>query len=113
MARAGWQVEPFGGRSVLVRGVPAPLVGKPPGQALLDFLDALLGEDLPPSTEEQVAAVIACHSAVTAGMLLSMEEMTALLEDLARTREPHTCPHGRPTMVLLSRAALEKEFRRR
>jgi DNA mismatch repair protein MutL len=113
MARAGWQVEPFGGRSVLVRGVPAPLVGKPPGQALLDFLDALLGEDLPPSTEEQVAAVIACHSAVTAGMLLSMEEMTALLEDLARTREPHTCPHGRPTMALLSRAALEKEFRRR
>ncbi|MFN3974320.1 MAG: DNA mismatch repair endonuclease MutL [Dehalococcoidia bacterium] len=113
IAQSGWQVEPFGERAVLVRGVPATLAGKPPRQALLDFLDALLGEDLPTPVEERVAAVIACHSAVTAGMLLSQEEMASLLEDLGRAREPHTCPHGRPTMVLLSRAYLEKEFRRR
>lgn len=113
IAQSGWRVEPFGERTVLVRGMPAPLVGKPPRQALLDFLDALLGEDIPAPVEERVAAVIACHSAVTAGMLLSVEEIASLLEDLGRAREPHTCPHGRPTMVLLSRAYLEKEFRRR
>ncbi|MDW8120382.1 MAG: DNA mismatch repair endonuclease MutL [Chloroflexota bacterium] len=115
IAQAGWQVEPFGERAVLVRGMPAPLVGKPPRPAFLDFLDALLGDDLPQGMgmEARVAAVVACHSAVTAGMLLSPQEMASLLEDLGRAEDPYTCPHGRPTLVLLSRAYVEKEFRRR
>ena len=63
--------------------------------------------------QDRLAASIACHSAVRAGDTLALAEMHELLRALEKCSWPHTCPHGRPTMVHLSAAQLEKEFGRR
>ncbi|HMO97246.1 MAG TPA: hypothetical protein PKD27_14130, partial [Tepidiformaceae bacterium] len=61
----------------------------------------------------RAAATVACHSSIRAGMPLAMEEMRRLLEDLERTAQPRTCPHGRPTLVHLGTEAIERQFGRR
>jgi DNA mismatch repair protein MutL len=61
---------------------------------------------------ERTLAIIACHSAVRAGQTLSLEEARELIRQLERTTAPYTCPHGRPTMIHLSSAQLEKSFSR-
>ena len=110
--RVGFQVEPFGGLTYLVRGVPS-LVDTSPGQALLEILDSMLEGGGFESWEERAAYSIACHGAIRAGKTLSQEEMTALTRQLERCQQPNTCPHGRPTMVHLTTASLEREFGRR
>ena len=57
-------------------------------------------------------ASIACHGAVRSGQALSDDEMRELVRQLEQAANPHTCPHGRPTMIHLSSAQLEKEFGR-
>ncbi|MBI4232845.1 MAG: DNA mismatch repair endonuclease MutL [Chloroflexi bacterium] len=113
LRRYGWDMEPFGERTYLIRAVPAVLQGRSPGQALLDLLDALLQETGTGELEEQLVASLACHAAVRAGETLAAEEMAELLRLLERAREPYTCPHGRPTVVHLSASHLEREFHRR
>ena len=61
---------------------------------------------------ESVAISMACHSAVRAGQTLTDDEMRELVRQLEQTALPHTCPHGRPTMIHLSSGQLEKEFGR-
>jgi len=109
----GWVLETFGPRSYLVRGVPAVLSRRPPAQAFLDLLDGILEAADLPSWEERVAATVACHGSVRAGATLAREEMVEMVRRLERAQQPHTCPHGRPTMVHLSSSHLEREFRRR
>ena len=113
LERYGWGLESFGERSYLVRAAPAVLSRKGPAQALPDLLDSLLADEPFASWEERMAATVACHGSVRAGMPLIMAEMTEMVRLLEGTRQPHTCPHGRPTMVHLSASHLEREFRRR
>ena len=96
----------------LVRGVPS-LVDTSPGQALLEILDTMLEGGGFESWEERAAYSIACHGAIRAGKTLTQEEMTALTRQLEGCQQPHTCPHGRPTMVHMSIASIEREFGRR
>ena len=56
---------------------------------------------------------LACHAAVRAGKALSLEEMRELVRRLEETQTPHTCPHGRPTMLQLTADALARQFGRR
>ncbi|MCH8185806.1 MAG: DNA mismatch repair protein MutL, partial [Chloroflexi bacterium] len=112
VSRVGFQVEPFGDQTYLLRGVPA-LADGAPGQALLEVLDSMLEGGGFESWEERAAYSIACHGAIRAGKTLSHEEMTALTRQLEACRQPNTCPHGRPTMVHLSATSLEREFGRR
>jgi DNA mismatch repair protein MutL len=56
--------------------------------------------------------VIACHSAVRAGQTLTLDEARELIQQLEKTVSPYTCPHGRPTMIHLSTAQLERSFLR-
>ncbi len=58
-------------------------------------------------------ATLACHASVTAGRKMEMDEARELLRQLELTRLPHTCPHGRPTMIHMSEGSLEREFKRR
>ena len=109
----GWRLESFGERSHLIRGMPSVLTSKDPAQALLDLLDTTLSEEPTKSWEERLAATVSCHGAVRAGNVLTLPEMTEMVRLLEQTRQPHTCPHGRPTMVHLSAGNLEREFRRR
>ena len=113
LAQYGWQIEPFGDRTVLLRAVPAILTTKEPAQALRDLLDSSLAETALPTWDDRVAATVACHGSVRAGMTLTVQEMTGMVQLLQTVKQPHTCPHGRPTMLHLSASSLERGFRRR
>jgi DNA mismatch repair protein MutL len=109
----GFQFEPFGDGSYLLRAVPAIFGSGDPAKSLLDVLDMTAFEGLVRQKEDVTAASIACHGAIRAGKSLTELEMAALLEQLEATPNPHTCPHGRPTMVHFSSTHMEREFGRR
>ena len=109
----GFQFEPFGDGSYLLRAVPAIFGEGDPAKALLDVLDMTAFEGLVRQKEDVTAASIACHGAIRAGKSLTEPEMVSLLEQLEATPTPHTCPHGRPTMVHFSSNHMEREFGRR
>ena len=109
----GFEIEEFGGEGYLVRAVPAVLTTRDPGKALVDVLDMVAFEELLKERESVLAASLACHSAIRAGQSMTEPEMRALLEQLEMTDNPHTCPHGRPTLLHLSTYHMEREFGRR
>ena len=109
----GFQLEAFGDSAYLLRSVPQALASRDPGKSLLDVLDLVAFEGLVRQQEDVLAASIACHSAIRAGKPLIEDEMRALLEQLEATPNPHTCPHGRPTMIHFSSYHMEREFGRR
>ena len=113
----GFEVEEFGqdtwGRSYLVRAVPAVLTTQDPAKSLVDVLDMVAFEGLLKERDDILAASVACHSAIRAGQSMTEPEMRALLEQLEVTDNPHTCPHGRPTLIHFSSYHMEREFGRR
>ena len=113
IARLGFEVEAFGVRSVLLRGVPSLLNEGDPGDALIGVLDLMSEGGGFESWEERAAYSIACHGSIRAGKTLAYEEMIELIRQLEACYQPNTCPHGRPTMIQLSLSQLEREFGRR
>ncbi len=111
LADFGFAIEDFGDRTYLVRAVPALLAGDSWDAMLRELLDALSGEARS-RWEEKMVVSIACHGAVRSGQTLSDDEMRSLVRQLEQTASPHTCPHGRPTIIRLSTAQLEREFGR-
>ena len=115
LAVSGFDLEPFGDNAWLLRAVPPQLAANSadPVQALIALLDAVALEQVVMERQDALAATIACHGSVRAGMTLATEEMAALLVQLEATPEPHHCPHGRPTVIHFSEYQLEREFGRR
>lgn len=109
----GFELEPFGSRTYLLRAMPSLLAGRDPGRTLADLLDDLADGSDPSDRSTRAAMTVACHAAVRAGKTMAMDEMRELLGLLEGCQLPRTCPHGRPTMIHLSTEALEREFRRR
>ena len=112
IAGLGILIEPFGDGAYLLRGVPSLLAGGDPAQAFVDVLDTMADGGGFESWEDRAAYSIACHGAIRAGMTLTVDEMTELARQLEECASPHTCPHGRPTMIHLSSSRLEREFGR-
>ncbi len=112
---AGFVVEHFGGNTFLLRGVPLQLQ---PGQEkgfFLDMLDYFKERGAGASQVEfidRLASSLACRNAVKSGEKLSQSSMDVLLQRLAGTENPYTCPHGRPTVIHLSYKDLEARFKR-
>ncbi len=113
LAALGVDVEPFGANVWLVRRVPAT------GRAIdaAAYLSAVVDEAREAPTgrrvvTEQLRWSAACHAAVKAGDHLAIDEMQAVVEDLERCDLGLTCPHGRPTMILLTRDLLDRQFGR-
>jgi DNA mismatch repair protein MutL len=111
LADYGFTLEAFGERTYLVRAVPALVANDDWSAMLREMLDKLSGEERG-KWEERMVASIACHGAIKSGQALTDEEMRALVRQLEQTTHPHTCPHGRPTVIRLSAAQLEREFGR-
>ena len=110
LAGFGFSIEPFGEKTFLVRSVPALLSQKD----WAGMVRGLLGsEGNEGDWTEKVAVSMACHSAVKAGQILAEDEMRELVRKLEQASLPHTCPHGRPTMIHLSLGQLRSEFGRR
>ena len=115
LGELGVEVEPFGGNTFLVRGLPAA-VGRIDPRHLLDaLLDELPGcRNLEPEVvRERLAAKTACTAAMKAGDILNEAEMRGLLGAFEAAWSPATCPHGRPAFILLTTEELERRFMRR
>jgi len=111
LAEFGFSIEPFGDRTFLIRAVPVLVHDKDWAGMLRELLDSLSEGDKG-DWAESVAESMACHSAVRAGQALTDEEMRELVRQLEQAATPHTCPHGRPTMIHLSSGQLKREFGR-
>lgn len=113
LAGLGFAAEPFGAAAALVRAVPSILSAGDPAETLRELLEGRAARGEVADWRERALTTIACKSAVKAGQPLALEEMRQLLYRLETTARPRTCPHGRPTMILLSASQLEREFGRR
>ena len=120
LARLGLDIEGFGVGAILVRALPAALGAPDPAPLLRDLADEL--DDTPGDMGQTTAldhrldaalARLACHGSIRAGRRLQPAEMDALLRQMEVTPRAATCSHGRPTVLKLSRAEIEKMFGRR
>ena len=113
LARVGLVVSPFGSGTLLVRAVPQHLVGGDVEAALTELVEAAEEGGEAFSWLDQALVTLSCHTAIRAGQTLSLDEMRDLVRSLERCALPHTCPHGRPTLIQMTRDQLEREFGRR
>ena len=110
----GFVIEEFGKNTFAVRSVPLVLGKRIGTEILSDILTDLMDDSRKTIEEkkEKITSTIACRAAIKAGAVLTREQMERLLNQLARTDLPYTCPHGRPTMILFSRSKLDSLFLR-
>ncbi len=114
-AALGFEMQDFGGNAVSISAIPAFLRDSQVEEAVRDMVGYLLDETAVrffSRPEERYAAAFACGSAIKAGQELTREEMSALLNSLFATRNPYTCPHGRPTVTRMSLEELRRRFMR-
>jgi DNA mismatch repair protein MutL len=111
----GFELEPFGPATLLLKGVPAEF-GADGGMGLLtDLLDSLGEGGLHPrgaGTFEDLLKRLACHGSVRVGRVLAPDEIAALLAELDATAFKSNCPHGRPVHIRFARNQIERLFRR-
>jgi DNA mismatch repair protein MutL len=112
LAEFGFTIEPFGNRSYLIRTMPALMARANIIEIIIVLLDSLASKEGPTPWEERIAQSLACHGAIRAGQQLNNDEIRELIKQLEQTKQPRTCPHGRPTMIHLTSHQLEKEFGR-
>jgi DNA mismatch repair protein MutL len=110
----GFEIEPFGKNTYRIRAVPAILADRDSADVFLELLqDAESGrEPGAQAIEAKIVRRVCKAAAVKAGQILSHAEMQGLVRQLERCQNPHTCPHGRPTLIHLSNDVLEREFGR-
>ena len=115
LERLGFEVEPFGDRTVHVAAVPAIVKVEAAAATIRALADDLDGRDRGAPLEvaiKHLAATIACHAAVKAHDPLTPEKMQFLLDELRRTAYSTICPHGRPVLLRLTRREIERAFDR-
>lgn len=114
LGKVGFELESFGGSTMMVRALPTIVAEEQPHQVLADVAETFLsGEDpLTVPAEEAVARQVCKRAAVKAGQVLEQAEMAELIRALEDCESPHTCPHGRPTMIHLSVEHLARQFGR-
>jgi len=115
LASFGIELEHFGGQTFVINALPSDLAEMDAPALIRDLLETVdlsKGDSTSLPVREEIARCLACHSAIRAGQKLSREEMVRLIDDLKNTRLAFTCPHGRPTMILLTPEQLARQFKR-
>lgn len=110
----GFTIEEFGGNDYAVRGVPMDLYGYEEKEFFHEILDEL-SEETVTGTPEAIRiriATMACKAAVKGNMRMNTEEARKLIDELLTLENPYHCPHGRPTIISMSKYELEKKFKR-
>jgi DNA mismatch repair protein MutL len=110
----GYEVESFGGNEYTLRGVPVDLYGCSERELFLSVLDELSempGKGSFQVIEEKIASM-SCKAAVKGNNRLSTLEAEKLIDELLTLENPYNCPHGRPTIISMSKTELEKKFKR-
>ena len=110
----GYQIEPFGGREYVVNGVPAHLPQIGNEELLKEVIDAMVDEHFRPTPDilKDKIASMSCKAAVKGNNRLPREQMEELLRELMTLENPYHCPHGRPTMIKMTKTELDKKFKR-
>lgn len=112
-SRLGFEIEEFGGNAYKVNGLPAGLPNINLKQMLIDMIDGLTDDD---STDLDIiterVATMSCKAAVKGNNKLSFEEAKELIEELMQAENPYNCPHGRPTLIVMSKYEVERKFKR-
>jgi DNA mismatch repair protein MutL len=115
LAANGFDVEPFGQRTVAIKTAPADVRADDAERLLIEVLDGVGREARAISLDElrgTIAASVACHAAIKINMPLERSKMEWLLGALAKTQYPMTCPHGRPIVLRYSLKDIQKAFKR-
>ena len=112
--KIGFEIEPFGGNEYAVRSVPADLFGRSAKELLEEILDELTEGPLKgePEVIAGKLASMSCKAAVKGNHSMSQAEAQALIDELLTLDNPYHCPHGRPTIITMSKYELEKKFSR-
>ena len=113
-SQVGFEIEPFGGNEYAVRAVPDNLFSLAQKDLLMEMIDGL-NEDSGAGSSETIynkIAVMSCKAAVKGNRCLSEREANELIDQLLNLENPYACPHGRPTIVSISRYEMEKKFKR-
>ena len=110
----GFEIEPFGGKEYCINAVPANLYGLEEEELFLEMLDNLASEkDKDPlGIFASRLATMACKAAVKGNHQMSNQEADALIDELLTLDNPYHCPHGRPTIISMTKTELEKKFKR-
>ncbi len=110
----GFVIEDFGSNEIAVRSVPLDLYGQNEKDMFLSLLDELC-TDVPKGKQELIyekMASMACKAAVKGNNKMSMDEVKALITEMMELDNPYNCPHGRPTIISMTKYELEKKFKR-
>lgn len=110
----GYEIEAFGGKEYAVRGVPANLYSIGSKELLLNIIDTLSLESATIKSDmisEKIASM-SCKAAVKGNNKLSVQEAEELIDQLLKLDNPYHCPHGRPTIISMSKYEIEKKFKR-
>lgn len=112
--RVGFEIEPFGGSEYAVRAVPDNLFSLAKKELLMEMLDGLSedsGAAGPEAVYDRIASM-SCKAAVKGNSRLSEQEADRLIDELLGLENPYACPHGRPTIISISKYEMEKKFKR-
>lgn len=113
--RIGFEIEPFGPEEYAVRAVPDNLFGIAKKELLMEMIDDLadgLNTSMTPDLIDEKVASMSCKAAVKGNNRLSAQEVDALIGELLTLDNPYHCPHGRPTIIAMTKRELEKKFKR-
>ena len=111
----GFEIETFGGSSYAVRAVPDNLFSIAKKDLLIEMLDSLtegINSSVAPNLIAEKVASMSCKAAVKGNSKLSRTEVEVLICELLKLDNPYHCPHGRPTIISMTKRELEKKFKR-
>ena len=113
--RAGFIVEEFGENTIKLSGVPDICIDLETKELFMETLDEIntVARTAKQEKEEKFIATVACKAAVKANMVLSKEEVDSLMTELLKLPNPFSCPHGRPTVIKMSKYDIERKFERK
>lgn len=114
LTQLGYEVESFGGREYVINAVPDNLFSMDMKKLFVEMLDdfsTMSGRETPQLVLEKIASM-SCKAAVKGNSKLSRAEIERLLEELLTLDNPYNCPHGRPTIISMTKSEIEKKFKR-
>lgn len=114
MREIGFEIEHFGGKEYSVRAIPNNLLGIAEKEYLIELIDSFV-EDSHTNLVESIfekAASMSCKAAVKGNSKMTIQEADALIDQLLTLENPYNCPHGRPTIISMTKYEIEKKFKR-
>ena len=113
--QAGFTLEEFGENTIKLTGVPTVCIDLDTKELFLETLDEIntVARTAKQEKEEKFIATVACKAAVKANMALTTEEVEKLMDELLKLPNPFTCPHGRPTVIKMTKYDIERKFARK